>query len=360
MAETPEQKNRRRLRMPPRAGRIAAYGAIAIALIVLVSFGFESWRADRISDGVTVVGVELAGLDRAAAEAKLRRELEEPLLSPVKAVYEGESSTLSAAGAGIEVDVEGMTDQAVDASHSGFFVVSALRNALGLKRNESVSNRISYSQKAVNNFVDRIARAHNREKQNAKLNFTATGLGEVDGQPGVRVRERALRRKIVAAFTDPALARRIKVPVKRSQPSVKRRDLATKYPVALTVDRSGFRIRLFKKLKLEKSYRVAVGQVGLETPAGLYSITSKQVNPAWHVPNSDWAGDLAGKTIPPGDPGNPLKARWLGIYGGVGIHGTSAIDSIGSAASHGCIRMVPKDVIDLYERVPVGAPVYIG
>ena len=60
----------------------------------------------------------------------------------------------------------------------------------------------------------------------------------------------------------------------------------------------------------------------MDTPAGLYNIANKAVDPAWHVPNSDWAGDLAGKVIPGDDPSNPIKARWLGIYDGVGIHGT--------------------------------------
>jgi lipoprotein-anchoring transpeptidase ErfK/SrfK len=78
------------------------------------------------------------------------------------------------------------------------------------------------------------------------------------------------------------------------------------------------------------------------------------------VPNSAWAGSLAGQVIPGGSPQNPLKARWLGIYAGAGIHGTSDDGSIGTAASHGCIRMHIPDVIDLYDRVPVGAPVYIA
>jgi lipoprotein-anchoring transpeptidase ErfK/SrfK len=84
------------------------------------------------------------------------------------------------------------------------------------------------------------------------------------------------------------------------------------------------------------------------------------VNPAWSVPNSDWAGDLAGQVIPGGTPQNPLKARWMGIYNGAGIHGTDAAGSIGSAASHGCIRMLIPDVVELYDQVPVGAPVYIA
>jgi lipoprotein-anchoring transpeptidase ErfK/SrfK len=105
---------------------------------------------------------------------------------------------------------------------------------------------------------------------------------------------------------------------------------------------------------------VAVGKVGMETPEGLYEIQNKAINPAWHVPDSDWAGDLAGKVIAGDDPKNPIKARWMGIYDGAGIHGTDADDSIGSAASHGCIRMRIPEVIELYEDVPVSAPVYIA
>ena len=136
-------------------------------------------------------------------------------------------------------------------------------------------------------------------------------------------------------------------------------ELADKYPVYLTVDRGGFQLRLWKHLKLAKSYPIAVGQAGLETPAGSYTINDKQVNPYWHVPDSAWAGKLAGKVIPPG-PGNPIQARWMGIYDGAGIHGTTELYSLGTAASHGCIRMSIPDVIELYDQVPLGTPIYIG
>jgi lipoprotein-anchoring transpeptidase ErfK/SrfK len=100
--------------------------------------------------------------------------------------------------------------------------------------------------------------------------------------------------------------------------------------------------------------------VGLETPAGLYTIQNKAIDPAWHVPNSAWAGKLAGKVIPGGAPDNPIKARWLGVYDGVGVHGTSDDASIGSNASHGCIRMHIPDVEELYPQVPVGSPIFIA
>ena len=69
---------------------------------------------------------------------------------------------------------------------------------------------------------------------------------------------------------------------------------------------------------------------------------------------------LAGKVIPGGSPENPIKARWMGVYDGAGIHGTADDSSIGSAASHGCIRMHIPDVEELYDKVPVGAPIYIA
>ena len=149
-------------------------------------------------------------------------------------------------------------------------------------------------------------------------------------------------------------------PVKTTKPKVTRDELAKEYPTVLVADRSTFQLRLYKDLKLAKTYTVAFGAVGFDTPSGLYSIQNKAVNPTWSVPDSDWAGDLAGTTVPGGTPENPLKARWMGIFDGAGIHGTDDVGSLGSAASHGCIRMSIADVIDVYDRVDVGTPIYIG
>jgi lipoprotein-anchoring transpeptidase ErfK/SrfK len=147
--------------------------------------------------------------------------------------------------------------------------------------------------------------------------------------------------------------------VHTTKPKVTKSEVASEYPSYLTLDRSTFTLRLWKHLKLAKTYTVAVGQEGLETPAGLYHIQEKEENPSWHVPNSAWAGSLAGQVIPPG-PADPIKARWLGIFEGAGIHGTEELESLGSAASHGCVRMSIPDVIELYPQVEVGTPIYIG
>ena len=123
-------------------------------------------------------------------------------------------------------------------------------------------------------------------------------------------------------------------------------------------ERTPFYARVLRESVL---YTVAIGAAGFDTPAGVYNIQNKAVNPAWTMPNSDWvAPSDRGKVVPGGTAENPLKARWLGIYAGAGIHGTDATGSIGSNASHGCIRMLIPDVIELYDKVEVGAPVYIA
>ncbi len=343
-----------------RSNRWIAYAAGGVLVVLIAALAYNHSRRETIASGVSVGGIDISGLPVYRAKIKISNELEQPLLEPVKVSYEGHTRKLTAAGAGVSVDVNGMVDEALERGNSGFFFFTAVRNVLGVDRNVSVPTRIEYDKTAVKNFIASVRRRFDRDAKDATVAYSARSLGETDGQTGVKVRTAKLRSEIAATFNDPDAPRKIKLPVKIKKPKITRGELADKYPTIILVDRSGFKLRLFKKLKLSKTYGIAVGQVGLETPAGLYTVNSKQVNPPWNVPNSDWAGDLAGKTIPGGAPNNPLIARWLGIYDGVGIHGTSSTGSIGSAASHGCIRMIPKDVIDLYDRVPLGTPVYIG
>ena len=154
--------------------------------------------------------------------------------------------------------------------------------------------------------------------------------------------------------------RHVTVPVRKVEPEVTKEELAERYPTYMTVDQSSFTVTLWKDLEVAAKYTVAVGAPAYPTPYGVYSIANKQVDPVWSVPNSDWAGELAGSVVAGGTAENPLKSRWMGVSDGVGFHGTDAVDSLGTQASHGCIRMAVPDVIALYDQVPVGTPVYIG
>ena len=198
-----------------------------------------------------------------------------------------------------------------------------------------------------------------RRPRNARVSFAGGRLRAVPERDGLVVPVPRLERALARALQDPDPGRAVEVPAERRRPKVTRAKLAARYPRLIVVSRPEKKLRFYKRLKLAKTYAIAVGQAGVETPAGFYRIETKAVNPAWHVPESSWAGDLAGQIIPAGSPENPIKARWMEFHAGAGIHGTDDIASLGEAASHGCIRMSIPDVIQLYRQVPVKTPVYI-
>ncbi len=120
---------------------------------------------------------------------------------------------------------------------------------------------------------------------------------------------------------------------------------------------SKFVLNLYRDGKFAKQYPIAVGMSAYPTPTGSFVVTEKIENPTWTPPNSPWAAGL--EPVPPGAT-NPLGTRWIGTSAYlVGIHGTPQGWSIGSAASHGCIRMHMPDVEELFTDVAVGMPVEI-
>jgi lipoprotein-anchoring transpeptidase ErfK/SrfK len=336
---------------------------VAVLLLVLVggavaAYAYDSSRDDLIAKGVTIAGVDVGGMRTAEATRVVQRELQKPLEQPITVKRGTTRFRLSAADAGVKADIGGMVDEALEASRNGTIITRVARDITGGEENAQVPPRVTYSSDAVHQLVIRVRDKLNRPARDAQVDFPS--LEKVKEQKGRRVRTAALEQRIAQALTVPGVDRMVKAPVRILKPKVTQAQLAEKYPVVLIADRYNYKLRLYKNLQLTKEYTVAVGAVGFDTPAGLYHIQNKAIDPAWHVPNSDWAGDLAGTVVPGGVPENPLKARWLGIFNGAGIHGTDETYSLGHAASHGCIRMAIPDVIELYDQVPVGAPIYIA
>ncbi len=322
------------------------------------AYALDRANSDKIADGVRVGGVAVGGLSADQARHRIKSKLLDPLDKPVTVTFEGNKYVLKPERLELRADINGMVDEALSASRSGSFPTRVWRYATGGSVDREIAPQISYSAGALDGFVDEVAKQIDRAPQDASVAPTPTSLNPVAGRDGVTVLTGTLRSRLRAAIDSPR-HRTVSPAIRRVKPAVTTADLAQKYPVFLTVDRGAFRLRLWKDLKVAKTYTIAVGQAGLETPAGEYTIDDKQVNPSWHVPDSPWAGDLAGKVIPPG-PDDPIKARWMGFYAGAGIHGTDEISSLGTAASHGCIRMAIPDVEELYPQVPLGTPIYVG
>ena len=229
----------------------------------------------------------------------------------------------------------------------------------GLKGKLTVAPFVTYRRSAVRAFVAGTGRRLFVAPRNARLRITVRRMIRRKGRNGSALVQWRLRRAINRAVVDPLRSRSVQGRRKRVRPAITHAGLARRNRTIVTIDRGGFRLRLFKRLRYDRSYPIAVGAAGFDTPSGLFRIVNKRVNPSWTAPNRPWAGSYAGRTVPGGAWDNPLKARWLGVTGSVGIHGTSEDWSIGSRASHGCIRMHVSDVIDLYPRVPYGTPVLI-
>ena len=116
-------------------------------------------------------------------------------------------------------------------------------------------------------------------------------------------------------------------------------------------------------------YGVGVGRRGF-TWSGQANIARKAKWPAWHPPKDMIEREKRkyGRILPArmeGGPNNPLGARALYLFKGgrdtlYRIHGTNSPRSIGTAQSSGCIRMLNKEVIDLHNRVKIGAKVIVS
>ncbi|MBO9534320.1 MAG: L,D-transpeptidase/peptidoglycan binding protein [Solirubrobacteraceae bacterium] len=294
-----------------------------------------------IQSGVKVGGIDVGGLSTADAAARLDGAKAQ-LGRDVVVLVGAHRYTLSSGQSLFTVDPVGSANAAVKAS-----------------ANAAVKPVVKYSYDNVRAFASKIAAKEYRKPVDARIAIKVDKIQVAPHTVGRRLDVNALAKSITVVLKDPALPRNLTPKRLAVKAAVTKGTLKKQYWTILTVNRSTFKLRVFKGLKLSKTYPIAVGAAGHDTPSGLYTISNKAVNPVWHVPNSAWAGSLAGTTVPGGAPNNPLKARWLGIVDGVGIHGTSEDWSIGSRASHGCLRMHVKDVIDLYPRVPVGTSVLI-
>jgi hypothetical protein len=336
----------------------AATAVVALAAAGAL-YGYDASRSDVIANGVSVAGVDVGGLSASSARRLLRTRLAPRLERPVDVVWRGRRWRLQPGAIGLRGDVGAMVTAAVAAGRRGFFIKRAIRELSGDDIHARVRTRVHYAPGSLAEFARHIAGQIDRRPRAATLTPTGVSLGVRSSRVGFRVRQDALVKRAARMLREVHGRRALAIPVRVLRPKVTTAQLARRNPWFITISRDQRRLRLFRRLRPFKTYMIAVGQIGLETPAGLYHVQDKQVDPWWHVPDSSWAGSLAGQVIPPG-PDDPLKARWLGIYDGAGIHGTDDIGSLGTAASHGCIRMSIPDVIELYSLVPLHTPIYIA
>ena len=343
---------------------------ITVALLIVLaggSVGALAWAdgsaSEQLPPGAKVGGVDVGGLTREAAIERAQLRAGRLIARPayVQLLGTDKRYTLTPSEAGVHVDVATAVRRAYVEGREGSFISRGWRKLTGAKLDQNVPVKAVVDQLAIRRFVERIAKEQARAPVDASLNLTLTSVSVTHSKPGRRLAARdalvaRLTRRLTSSTDERTLrAKIVEVPAKLNAEKV-----LDANPVAVTVSRSETRVRVFRRGKLVRTYTVAVGSPEYPTPTGRFVVQTMQTNPSWNVPNSEWAGDLAGESIPGGDPRNPLVARWIGFAGPVGFHGTASAGSLGSAASHGCVRMSPPDVIDLFTRVNTGTPVLVA
>lgn len=345
--------------------RIAIIVSAVFVALAGVCFGTLAWADastdDKLPARAKIAGIDVGGMSKQAALQRVGKRFGSLITRPVTIELADHEYTLKAKDAGVRADVEGAVERAYGSGREGSFITRGWREISGEAKPTDEKVPIAVDRSAVNAFVGRIQRKERRAPVDASLSLTLTSVTVKEAKPGRRLAARdALVARLTRRLTSNTEDRTIRARTVEVKSKVTEDELFDKQSSAVTVSRDQRRVRLFKRGNLVKTYTVAVGSAEYPSPTGHFAVQTKQVNPAWNVPTSSWAGSLGGQTIPGGAPNNPLVARWIGFAGSVGFHGTKSSGSLGTAASHGCVRMDVDDVIDLFKRVDIGTPVLVA
>jgi lipoprotein-anchoring transpeptidase ErfK/SrfK len=341
---------------PVRPLRLAPLAVVA-ALFLVAPAGAQD---DTIPQGVTVGGVPVGGLTRDAARVRIDEVIARPLLARILVTVAGRRFSLLPRAAGVKVDSRALAEQAYRQGRQKAASQPPGPDGSPQPVALDIPVPVTPTRGAGAGLVARVAATVYRPPRNSEVRFNLHRMWASRAFSGRRLAGvSALRAQVLAALTSWTVPHELTATTAKVRPRIGPRLLRARTGPFVTVSRHERKARLFSHLRLVKVYRVAVGQPAWPTPTGLFHVQSKQVDPAWSVPNQSWAGSQGGQVIPGGSDGNPLKARWIGFADGVGFHGTADVGSLGGAQSHGCVRMRIRDVKDLYRRVRVGTPVYV-
>lgn len=337
---------------------------IVLATLLLVLSGTMAWAAvnDFAARGIVPRGVSLAGTDLSGmSEAEARRAIEQavsaPVMRPIRVQADGKTFTFDPRDS-VQVDVDGMIAAAYAPRRSATYLARVAHDVAKAPLSAEVEPSFTIDEAILTDWLESIADEVDRPAKDATLTIENSGVVIIPEKGGRKTDLEGAAAALAGAFeSEAALAsgdREVTIPVDKLKPKV----TADSFGKTIVVDLSQRRVRLFDGAKLEVTYRCAIGTPSYPTPRGHFEIVQKRFMPTWVNPGSAWAKDMP-RSIPPG-PSNPLGTRALNLSAsGIRFHGTNKIYSVGTAASHGCMRMLRRDIEDFYPRVEVGTQVYI-
>ncbi len=304
---------------------------ICVAALVLSAPALAQTPPPVIATGVTIAGLDVGGM----TEAQATNAVEAAFKRPVPLVFKGKRWAIK------PTTLE--TSAAID---------NAITGAMGAAAGTDVKLGVTVKPKRIAKYAAYLDKIFSRDAKDAKLVLKNLKPRIIPERRGIDVRQMRMTNAISRALKLNQRSQ-IRLIVLYRMPKFRKADVGA----SIVIRRGSRKLYLYDKTKLVRRFDIAVGMSGHVTPLGRYRVISKEVNPTWDPPSSPWAEGLG--PIPPG-PGNPLGTRWIGTSApAIGIHGTPQPWTVGTAASHGCIRMRIPEVEWLFPRVKVGTPIFI-
>ncbi len=317
------------------------------------AYRYDRSAASRIMPGVAIDGVDVGGMTREDAIHAVSQKADTRLSSGLDVQVAGESWHVTPSGLGMHADVEGAVDRAFAVADSMSLLSRVYHRITGKPVASEVGLGYTQDETAVTAFVQQAYQAVEESPVDAAIRLVNDQLVVRHAESGQTIKVALAARRILGALQRQVAV--VDLPIVPVDPEVTAASLGR----TIVIDLSDDTLTLYDGLKIEKEYPVATAMPGYTTPVGTWKVVNKVENPTWYNPAPDGWGAGEPLVIPPG-PGNPLGTRALYLNApDIRIHGTYASSSIGTHASHGCIRMFISDSEELYPLVPIGTRVLI-
>lgn len=335
----------------PRKGRLvfALLGVAAVSLFI-VAVSMELFGTGKVFKGVKIDGTPVGGMTKAQV-LKISRDMTASLNRDITLRYADKTFKLDAKSIDFKARPDAMAAMAYIKGRDEFLPVRMFKRLFGIPKTVDIPVLFSDNGSALKARIAEIAKAVDHQPTSARISVASGSPVIVPSDHGVKVDVDATARAVCQAL--PGKEHAVEMVVSYIRPELTELNIGK----IVVIHIKEFRLYLYDRDKYLNDYQVAVGMKEYPTPTGRFYITYKEKNPTW-LPTSEWAKDKKGIPQPPG-PDNPLGGYWMDLGGGIGIHATPFVKSLGEQASHGCIRMAPSDAEALFNAVKVGTPVII-
>lgn len=343
--------------------RLALFTICALLVVLggaaVAASAYDGAHRDELLPGAMVDGVEAGGRPVADVVRTLDDRLPTVAATPLSVVAGDQETRVTLADLGLRSNAEEVVARArADADDLGM-PKRVWHRLLDKPLPRSYDVLLEVDRTAVEREVRRLAEAVAVAPVDASIDTSSGMVTVVPAKEGRAMDVTATTEQVLA------LARRLANGDEAGTPTSVTAPLAVLEPQVkgfedvILIRTAENKLYHYENGTLVKEYRVATGTKRYPTPKGTFSVVLKRRNPTWVNPDpGGWGRSLPAK-IGPG-PRNPLGTRAMNLNSpGIRIHGTSNVASLGTNASHGCIRMAMADVEELFDKVEQGTPVAI-